>query len=102
MWRPKFTLFRKLILPSLKDASNYSALWYSTKSRLPKSTTKLTLVSASVGALIGVGYGGYTHYKLNAKKTIIPMESEAYPFLKQAPEFKPHYKVNPKLYLIVI
>lgn len=93
MWRPTFTLVRKVILPSLKENGNLTKIWYSTKSRLPRSTAKLTLVSASVGALIGAGYGGYTHYKINIRKTLSPSEVQEYPFLLRLPEYKAHYKV---------
>ncbi|CAH4038763.1 prostaglandin E synthase 2 [Pieris brassicae] len=92
MWRPTLTIFRKVILPSLKE-NTFSKVLYSTKSKLPKSTAKLTLVSASVGILIGAGYGGYTHYKVNVKKRNNVIESDEYAFLKEAPEYKAHYKV---------
>lgn len=70
-----------------------SKILFSTKSRLPKSTSKLTLVSASIGVLIGAGYGGYTHYKVNVKKPFIPVENEEYAFFKEAPEYEAQYKV---------
>ncbi|CAD0194166.1 unnamed protein product [Chrysodeixis includens] len=93
MWRPTFTITRKVVLPSLKENVTLSKLLFSTKSRLPKSTSKLTLVSASIGVLIGAGYGGYTHYKVNVKKPFIPLENEEYAFFKEAPEYQTHYKV---------
>lgn len=93
MWRPTFTLLRKVVIPSLKENVTLSKILYSTKSRLPRSTAKLTLVSASVGILIGAGYGGYTHYKINSKKTLAPVETEEFEFIKDLPEYKPHYKI---------
>ncbi|XP_045509417.1 prostaglandin E synthase 2 [Colias croceus] len=93
MWRPTLTIFRKVILPSLKENVTLSKVLYSTKSRLPKSTAKLTLVSASVGILVGAGYGGYTHYKVNIKNKNKSIENDEYAFLKEAPEYKAHYKV---------
>ncbi|XP_013189219.1 prostaglandin E synthase 2 [Amyelois transitella] len=93
MWRPTFTILRKVVIPSLKDKTNLTRILYSTKSRLPRSTAKLTLVSASVGVLLGVGYGGYTHYKINAKKSSASVEDLAYPFLKERPQYKPHYRI---------
>ncbi|XP_022125157.2 prostaglandin E synthase 2 [Pieris rapae] len=92
MWRPTLTIFRKVILPSLKENA-FSKVLYSTKTKLPKSTAKLTLVSASVGILIGAGYGSYTHYKVNVKKRNNVIETDEYAFLKEAPEYKAHYKV---------
>lgn len=94
MWRPTFTILQKVVLPSFRDNLNLSKLLFSTKSRLPKSTSKLTLVSASIGVLVGAGYGGYTHYKVNVKKTFKPGETEEYAFLKEAPEYAAHYKVR--------
>ncbi|KAG7313230.1 hypothetical protein JYU34_000329 [Plutella xylostella] len=93
MWRPSFTLFRKVILTSTKETSAVSRVFYSSRGRAPRSTAKLTLVSASVGILLGAGYGGYTHYKVNSKKTQLPVENEQYIFLPKAPEYKPHYRV---------
>ncbi|XP_053624376.1 prostaglandin E synthase 2 [Plodia interpunctella] len=93
MWRPTFTILRKVIFPSLKENANLSRILYSTKSRLPRSTAKLTLVSASVGLLIGAGYGGYTHYKINTKKNTASVEDLAYPFLEQLPEYTPHSRI---------
>ncbi|KAF9804761.1 hypothetical protein SFRURICE_007664 [Spodoptera frugiperda] len=93
MWRPTFTILQKVVLPSFRDNLNLSKLLFSTKSRLPKSTSKLTLVSASIGVLVGAGYGGYTHYKVNVKKTFKPGETEEYAFLKEAPEYAAHYKI---------
>ncbi|XP_026759547.1 prostaglandin E synthase 2 [Galleria mellonella] len=90
MWQPTFTLLRKVIIPSIKANTK---LFYSSKSRLPRSTVKLTLVSASVGVLVGAGYGGYTHYKINVKKSLAPVENEEYPFLQTAPVYRPHYKI---------
>ncbi|KAM3968561.1 prostaglandin E synthase Su(P) [Aphomia sociella] len=90
MWQPTSTIIRKVIIPSIKANAK---LFYSSKSRLPRSTAKITLVSASLGVLVGAGYGGYTHYKINAKKSLAPIENEEYPFLKKAPEYKPHYKI---------
>ncbi|XP_072931069.1 prostaglandin E synthase 2 [Epargyreus clarus] len=92
MWRPALTILRKVVVPSLKENLALSKLLYSTKTRAPRSTAKLTLVSASVGILIGAGYGGYTHYKINLKKPT-PSEPEEYAFLKTAPEYQPHYKI---------
>ena len=96
MWRPSFTILQKVLLPSLREKVNFSKILFSTKtkSRLPKSTSKLTLVSASIGVLLGAGYGGYTHYKVNVKKTFKPGETEEYAFLKEAPEFDAHYRVS--------
>lgn len=94
MWRPSFTILKKVVFPSLKENFSLSKLYYTTKSRVPRSTSKLTLISASVGILVGAGYGGYTHYKINAKKITIPVESEEYAFLKEAPEYKAQYKVT--------
>ncbi|KAL0852195.1 hypothetical protein ABMA28_000419 [Loxostege sticticalis] len=93
MWRPTFKILRKVVIPSLKENVTISKILYSTKSRLPKSTMKLTLVSASVGVLIGAGYGGYTHYKINAKKSLAPVQTEEFAFLKEAPEYSPQYKI---------
>ncbi|XP_022832762.1 prostaglandin E synthase 2 [Spodoptera litura] len=93
MWRPSFTILQKVVLPSFRDNLNLSKFLFSTKSRLPKSTSKLTLVSASIGVLVGAGYGGYTHYKVNVKKTFKPGETEEYAFLKEAPEYAAHYKI---------
>ncbi|CAH0703394.1 unnamed protein product [Spodoptera exigua] len=93
MWRPTFTILQKVVLPSLRDNLNVTKILFSTKSRLPKSTSKLTLVSASIGVLVGAGYGGYTHYKVNVKKTFKPGETEEYAFLKEAPEYAAHYKI---------
>ncbi|CAK1554101.1 unnamed protein product [Leptosia nina] len=93
MWRPTLTIFRKVILPSIKENATVSKVLYSSKAKLPKSTAKLTLVSASVGILIGAGYGGYTHYKVNVKKRNNAVETDEYAFLKEAPEYKAHYKV---------
>ncbi|XP_075990878.1 prostaglandin E synthase Su(P) [Anticarsia gemmatalis] len=94
MWRPSFTILRKVILPSLKENVNLPKYFFSTKSRLPKSTSKLTLVSASIGVLVGAGYGGYTHYKVNLKKHTGVNEEEEYAFLKSAPEYQAHYRVT--------
>lgn len=102
MWKPTFTVLRKVVLPSLKENMNMSKLLFSTKSRLPKSTSKLTLVSASIGVLIGAGYGGYTHYKVNVKKPFIPIENEEYAFLKEAPEYEAHYRVRKNILLLHI
>ncbi|KAJ8737700.1 hypothetical protein PYW08_000295 [Mythimna loreyi] len=93
MWRPTFTILQKVVLPSLRENINLSKIFFSTKSRLPKSTSKLTLVSASIGILVGAGYGGYTHYKVNVKKTFKPGEAEEYAFLKEAPEYEAHYRI---------
>ncbi|XP_059045978.1 prostaglandin E synthase 2 [Achroia grisella] len=90
MWHSTFTILRKVIIPSIKANAK---LFYSSKSRVPRSTVKLTVVSASVGILVGAGYGGYTHYKINAKKSLAPVDNEEYPFLKTAPLYKPHYKI---------
>lgn len=51
-------------------------------------------MGASVGILIGAGYGGYTHYLINAKKTLQPVENEEFAFLKERPEVTPHFKVR--------
>ncbi|XP_013137897.1 PREDICTED: prostaglandin E synthase 2 [Papilio polytes] len=93
MWRPIFTIFRKVVLPSIKDNVKFSKTFYSTKNRFPKSTAKLTLVSASVGVLIGAGYGGYTHYVVNSKKRPKLTLNEEYAFLNEAPPYRAHYKV---------
>lgn len=95
MWRPIFTIFRKVVLPSIKDNVQFSKTFYSTKNRFPKSTAKLTLVSASVGVLIGAGYGGYTHYVVNSKKRPKLTLNEEYTFLHEAPPYRAHYKVSP-------
>lgn len=92
MLRPTFTILRKVVVPSLKENVQLSKIYFSTKSR-PKSMTKLAVVSASIGILIGAGYGGYTHYKINIKKPTSAAENEEYAFLKQAPEYKPQYAV---------
>lgn len=63
---------------------------------------RVTLVSASVGLLIGAGYGGYTHYKVNVHKGHLPLDKEVYTFIKEAPEYKPHFKVSLRLFLIGI
>lgn len=97
MWRPTFAILRKVILPSLKENVNITKILYSTKNRRPSSTAKITLISASVGVLVGAGYGGYTHYKVNVKKPyMIPAAGEKhdYAFLKEPPEYQPHYKVR--------
>lgn len=97
MWRPTFMILRKVILPSLKENVNITKILYSTSGRRPASTTKITLISASVGVLVGVGYGGYTHYKVNVKKPYMspaPGESEEYAFLKEPPLYQPQYKVS--------
>ncbi|XP_049885011.1 prostaglandin E synthase 2 [Pectinophora gossypiella] len=93
MWRPSFTIFRKVILPSLKEDVSISKLFHSSKGRAPRSTAKITLIGASIGALIGVGYGGYTHYKINVKKDFSVVENEEYAFLKEAPHYMPHFKI---------
>lgn len=83
------TILRKVIYPSLKE--NYMQnKWYSTKGRPPKSNVRITLISASVGVLVGAGYGGYTHYKVNSKRSLT--SGENYLFLEKAPEYKAHYK----------
>ncbi|KAJ0183790.1 hypothetical protein K1T71_000213 [Dendrolimus kikuchii] len=93
MWRPSFTILKKLVIPSLKENVNLTNIMFSTKSRLPKSTAKLTLVSASIGVLLGAGYGGYTHYKINIKKPSAPEGKGEYAFLKEAPEYEPQYRI---------
>lgn len=93
MWRPTFTVLRKIIVPTIKENVRLSKLLYSTKSRLPRSTAKLTLISASVGILVGAGYGGYTHYKINSKKSLDLTETEEYAFLKEAPKYHAQRKV---------
>ncbi|CAG9781865.1 unnamed protein product [Diatraea saccharalis] len=93
MWRPTFSLLKKVVIPSMRENLAFSKILYSTRSRLPKSTVKLTLVSASVGVLVGAGYGGYTHYKINAKKSLAPVETEEFALLKELPQYKPHYKI---------
>ncbi|XP_047544302.1 prostaglandin E synthase 2 [Vanessa atalanta] len=90
MWRP--TILRRVVLSSIKENITLSKFLYSTKSRTPRSTAKLTLISASVGILVGAGYGGYTHYKINTKK-LSSSSDEEFAFLKDAPEYKSHYKV---------
>lgn len=98
MWRPTFTILRKVILPSLKENVNITKILYSTRDRRPSSTAKITLISASVGVLVGAGYGGYTHYKVNVKKPYMipaPGQNQEYAFLKEPPEYQPHYKVRP-------
>lgn len=97
MWRPTFTLLRKVILPSLKENVNIAKIMYSTTGGRSSSTAKITLISASVGVLVGAGYGGYTHYKVNVKKPYLfpaPGENQDYAFLKEPPEYQPHYKVR--------
>lgn len=93
MWRPSFTIFRKIIVPSIKENVKLSKLLYSTKSRLPRSTAKLTLISASVGILVGAGYGGYTHYKINSKKSLSPTEVEDHAFLREPPQYHAQRKI---------
>ncbi|XP_045784849.1 prostaglandin E synthase 2 [Maniola jurtina] len=93
MWRPTFTILRKVVFLSIKENVTLSKLFYSTKSRLPRSTAKLTLISASVGVLVGAGYGGYTHYKINIKKSSASVENEEYAFLKEAPKYAAHRKI---------
>lgn len=100
MWRPSLTIFRKIIVPSMKENVKLSKLLYSTKSRLPRSTAKLTLISASVGILVGAGYGGYTHYKINSKKSIAPTEVEDHAFLKEPPKYLAQHKVLFKIYIL--
>ncbi|KAJ2954413.1 hypothetical protein O0L34_g2678 [Tuta absoluta] len=93
MWRPTITILRKVILPSLRENAPLK-LFHSARSRAaPRSTVKLTLIGASVGVVIGAGYGGYTHYVVNSKKSFLPLESEQYAFLKEPPQYQPHYKV---------
>lgn len=94
MWRPSITILRKAVLPSMKDNSSLSKLFYSNKSRIPRSTVKVTLVSASIGVVIGAGYGGYTHYKINMKKNRGTIENENYLLLKEPPVYQPQYKVR--------
>lgn len=94
MWRPSFTVFKKLVTPSIKDNVNLTRIMFSTKSRLPRSTAKLTLVSASIGIFLGAGYSGYTHYKINSKKPSVAEKKEEYAFLKEAPQYKPQYRVS--------
>ncbi|XP_045458584.1 prostaglandin E synthase 2 [Melitaea cinxia] len=91
MWRP--TMLRRVTLPLIKENTTISRLLYSTKSRAPRSTVKLTLISASVGILVGAGYGGYTHYKINTKKLSGQTENEEFAYLKEAPAYKSNYKV---------
>lgn len=98
MWRPTHTLIRKVVLPSIRENASLGQINFSTKTR-PSSTAKLTLVSASIGVLVGVGYGGYTHYKVNNKKLTAPAENNA--FLKELPNYKPHYKVNTSNFLTI-
>ncbi|CAG9558261.1 unnamed protein product [Danaus chrysippus] len=93
MWRPTFTILRKVVFPHYKETSSFSKLFYSTKSRFPRSTAKLTLISASVGVLVGAGYGGYTHYKINVKKPTQATEVEEYVLLKEAPKYQAQYRV---------
>lgn len=94
MWRPTFTKLRKVVLPSSKENLNLPKIFFSTSNRLPKSTAKLTLVSASVGVLVGAAYGGYTHYKVNIKQSSSALKNDEYAFLKEAPNYQAHYKVN--------
>lgn len=91
MWRHTFMIFRKMILSNVER--NLGNKWYSTKSIFPKSTKKLMLMSAGLGTLIGAGYGGYTHYKINVKRNL-PTTVEEHLRLDKAPEYKPHYKVS--------
>lgn len=93
MLGPTFKILRKVVIPSLKENVQLSKIYFSTKSR-PKSMTKLAIVSASIGILAGAGYGGYTHYKINIKKPTPAVEKEEYAFIKQAPEYKPQYRVS--------
>ncbi|XP_063545891.1 prostaglandin E synthase 2 [Cydia strobilella] len=97
MWRPTFTLFRKIIIPSLMENAKLAKIYYSTKGRLPRSTAQITLIGASVGVLVGAGWGGYTHYKINAKKQVAPIENQQYPFLKEAPKYQAQYKISNNL-----
>lgn len=101
MWRSTLTLLRKIVVPSLKENLQQSKTLFSTKSR-PRSTVRLTLISAGIGVLVGAGYGGYTHYKINAKKRTLPQENEEYAFLKQAPKYTPQYCVRGKLLILII
>lgn len=94
MWRRTFAILQKVILPAAKDNLTLSKFFYSSKSRRPKTTAKITLISASVGVLIGAGYGGYTHYIVNARKAQTPIENEEFTVLKEAPPYKAHYKVS--------
>lgn len=66
---------------------------YSTNKRSPNSTAKITLVSASVGLLVGAGYSGYSHYQVN-KKNVIPTDTIQYAVLDRPPAYKPTYKVQ--------
>ncbi|XP_032527364.2 prostaglandin E synthase 2 [Danaus plexippus] len=93
MWRPTFTILRKVVPSHYNEKSSFSKLFYSTKSRFPRSTAKLTLISASVGILVGAGYGGYTHYKINVKKPLKATEVEEYVLLKEAPKYQAQYRV---------
>lgn len=99
MWRPNFTILRKLTYPFINEHALLKAV-YSTKSRTPRSTAKLTLISASVGALVGAGYGGYTHYKINTRKSAASVENVDYVFLKEAPKYEAHTKVKKPFYVI--
>lgn len=94
MWRPTYTVLRKACYPALKENLTLSRSFFTSKSRQPRSTVKLTLVSASIGVLVGVGYGGYTHYKVNSTKRQQPMENDEYALLKEPPVYTPHYKVG--------
>ncbi|XP_050684210.1 prostaglandin E synthase 2 isoform X2 [Leptidea sinapis] len=93
MWRLNFTIFRKGIFTSGIENAKLKKFSYSTKPRFSKSATKITLVSASVGVLIGVGYGGYTHYKVNVRKSSVAGNSDEYAFFAEQPQYKAHYKV---------
>ncbi|XP_041986178.1 prostaglandin E synthase 2 [Aricia agestis] len=92
MWRPPITFLRKVVNTPLKKTFSVSKLLYSTRSNSLKPA-KLTLLSAGIGVLLGAGYGGYTHYKINAKKITGPAQTEDYPFLEKKPKYQPHYKI---------
>lgn len=93
MWRPTFTILRKVILPSFKDNVKLSKFFFSTRSRTPKSTARLTLISASIGVVAGAAYGGYTHYVVNNKQNSKSIDYNDYAFLKEAPEYQAHYRI---------
>lgn len=92
MWRPTFTILRKVVFPSFKENVGLQKIFLSTKG--PRSASKLTLISASIGVMFGAGYGAYTHYKVNSKQRLAMNEEEEYALLKESPNYQAHYRVR--------